>query len=129
MSRDGRILAAMARPLRIDQPDTFYHVVNRGNERRAVFRDDADYQGFLDRLGRCCERFEIDCFAYVLMGNHYHLLVKTRQANLSVAMQWLQVAYSTWHNHRHGRAGHWVASGRVGGNSVVRSAVAGPAAR
>ena len=96
----------MARPLRIDQEETFYHVLNRGNERRAVFRDEADYEGFLDRLGRCSQRYELDVYAYVLMGNHYHLLVKTRQPNLSIAMQWLQLAYGTWYNRRHHRSGH-----------------------
>ena len=96
----------MARPLRIDQEDTFYHVINRGNERRDIFRDDADREGFLAQLGRCCERFELEVFAYVLMSNHYHLLVRTHRANLSRAMQWLGVAYSSWHNARHQRSGH-----------------------
>jgi putative transposase len=96
----------MARPLRIDQKDTFYHVLNRGNERRAIFRDERDREGFLTRLGRCAERFSLDVYAYVLMGNHYHLLVRTREANLSAAIQWLGVSYSTWHNARHRRSGH-----------------------
>ncbi len=96
----------MARPLRIDQEDTFYHVLNRGNEQRAVFRDAQDREGFLARLGRCSQRFSLAIYAYVLMGNHYHLLVRTREANLSVAMQWLGVSYSTWHNARHERRGH-----------------------
>jgi len=96
----------MARPLRIEQQDTFYHVLNRGNERRAIFRDEHDYEGFLDRLGKCSRRFSLDIHAYVLMGNHYHLLVKTHEANLSAAMQWLQMAYGSWHNHRHQRSGH-----------------------
>jgi hypothetical protein len=48
----------------------------------------------------------VDVFAYVLMGNHYHLLVRTHQANLSRAMQWLGVSYSSWHNARHHRSGH-----------------------
>jgi putative transposase len=96
----------MARPLRIDQEDTFYHVLNRGNERRAIFRDDHDREGFLDRLGRCSQRFSLGIYAYVLMGNHYHLLVRTSEANLSAAIQWLGVSYSTWHNVRHRRIGH-----------------------
>jgi REP element-mobilizing transposase RayT len=96
----------MARPLRIDQADTFYHVFNRGHERRAIFRDDGDRAGFLTRLGRCAERFGLGIYAYVLMGNHYHLLVRTRDANLSAAIQWLGVSYSTWYNARHGRRGH-----------------------
>jgi len=49
----------MARRLRIDQEDPFYHVLNRGNERRAIFRDDHDREGFLERLGRCSERFAL----------------------------------------------------------------------
>jgi len=96
----------MARPLRIDQEDTFYHVLNRGNERRAIFRDDRDREGFIERLGRCSERFSLRVYAYVLMGNHYHLLVRTGEANLSAAIQWLGVSYSTWHNARHRRSGH-----------------------
>src|SRR4030042_891859 len=96
----------MARPLRIDREDTFYHVLNRGNEQRAVFRDAQDCEGFLARLGRCSERFSLAVYAYVLMGNHYHLLVRTREANLSAAIQWLGVSYSTWHNARHRRSGH-----------------------
>jgi len=96
----------MARPLRIDQEDTFYHVLNRGNEQRVIFRDTRDYEGFLSRLGRCSQRFSLAVYAYVLMDNHYHLLVRTREANLSAAIQWLGVSYSTWHNTRHQRVGH-----------------------
>lgn len=62
--------------------------------------------GFLSRLGRCAERFSLGVYAYVLMGNHYHLLVRTCEANLSAAIQWLGVSYSTWHNARHRRNGH-----------------------
>lgn len=76
----------MARSLRVDLEDMFCHVLNRGNERRAIFRDEHDCEGFLDRLGRCSQRFGLGVFAYVLMGSHYHLLVKTREANLSAAM-------------------------------------------
>jgi len=96
----------MARPLRIEQEGGFYHVLNRGNARHAIFADDADREAFLARLGRCAERFEIDVFAYVLMGNHYHLLLRTRRANLSPAMQWLGVSYSAGYNRRHDRCGH-----------------------
>ena len=96
----------MARPLRIEQADTFYHVINRGNARGRIFRQEGDYSAFLDRVGRCAERFDIDVYSYVLMGNHYHLLLKTRHANLSQAMQWLGVAYSAWYNARHRRSGH-----------------------
>lgn len=83
-----------------------YHVLNRGNAQAPIFHDPVDYQGFLDRIGRCAARFEIDVLAYVLMANHYHLLLRTRRANLSSAMQWLGVAYSVWHNTRHRCSGH-----------------------
>jgi putative transposase len=96
----------MARPLRLDYADTFYHVLSRGNERKAIFRDDADRLHFLDLLGMLSERFTIQVWAYVLMDNHYHLVLRTAEANLSQAMHWLGVSYSVWHNRRHGRAGH-----------------------
>jgi REP element-mobilizing transposase RayT len=51
---------------------------HRGNEQRAVFRDAQDREGFLARLGRCSQRFSLAIYAYVLMGNHYHLLVRSR---------------------------------------------------
>lgn len=57
----------MARLLRIEREDMCYHVINRGNTRAWIFHEPADYQGFLARLGRCAERFEIDVLAYVLI--------------------------------------------------------------
>ena len=96
----------MARPLRIEQADTFYHLINRGNDRRPIFSDDKDRLRFLDILGTCGGRFDFELWSYVLMSNHYHLLLKTHQANLSRAMQWLGVTYSVYYNHRHKRSGH-----------------------
>ena len=96
----------MARSLRIDFPDTFYQVLSRGNERREIFCTDNDYNRFLDLIGRMVERFGLEVHAYVLMNNHYHLLVKTKKANLSRAIQWLGVSYSVWFNRRYQRSGH-----------------------
>ena len=96
----------MARPLRIEQADTFYHIVHRGNDRRPIFSDDKDHLRFLDFLGTCSKRFDLEVWSYILMSNHYHLLLKTHQANLSRAMQWLGVSYSVYYNHRHKRSGH-----------------------
>ena len=96
----------MARSLRIDFPETFYHVLSRGNERREIFSADADYKKFLDLIGRMAEKFGLEVHAYVLMNNHYHLLVKTNKANLSRAIQWLGVSYSVWFNRRYQRSGH-----------------------
>ena len=83
-----------------------YHVINRGNDRRAIFFDDKDYLRFLDFLGTSSTRFECEVWSYVLMSNHYHLLLKTHQPNLSRVMQWLGVTYSVYFNSRHKRCGH-----------------------
>jgi len=96
----------MGRPLRLECADTFYHVFSRGNERRLVFYGDRDYLHFLELLGLLSERFEVELWAYVLMPNHYHLVLRTLRPNLSRAMQWLGVAYTNWFNARHERAGH-----------------------
>jgi REP element-mobilizing transposase RayT len=96
----------MARPLRWERAGARYHVTARGNERRAIFRDDTDRQHFLDRLAELPDRFGARLHAYVLMPNHYHLLVETPEANLSRLGQWLNVSYSVWFNRRHRRSGH-----------------------
>jgi REP element-mobilizing transposase RayT len=90
----------------MDYPDTFYHVLSRGNERKEIFRDEKDYLRFLVILGKMVERFKLEVHAYVLMENHFHLLVHTQEANLSRAIQWLGVSYSVWFNRKHQRSGH-----------------------
>ena len=78
----------------------------RGNERKAIFRTEADRRHFLALLGTLAERLGVLVHAYVLMDNHFHLLLETPEANLSRAMQWLGVSYSQWFNRRHRRVGH-----------------------
>jgi putative transposase len=95
----------MARPLRIDIKDGFYHVVARGLERRRIFGDDADRLRWQDRLSELPSRFGVVVHAYAQMQNHYHLLLETPRANLSQAVQWLNVSYSVWFNRRHQRVG------------------------
>jgi putative transposase len=87
-------------------PNTFYHVLSRGNERSDIFRDKRDYEVFTDTIRRMVERYNLEVHAYVLMGNHYHLLVRTLNANLSRAIQWLGLTYATRFNRRHARTGH-----------------------
>lgn len=99
-------MVRMARSLRIERFGGRYHVTARGNERKAIFRADADRYHFLELLSELGERFGARIHAYVLMDNHFHLLVETPEANLSRAMQWLGVSYSVWFNRRHDRAGH-----------------------
>ncbi|MBI4659898.1 MAG: transposase [Verrucomicrobia bacterium] len=96
----------MARPLRNEQAGGWYHVTARGNERKAIYRNDRDRQHFCDRLAEMTDRFRIRLHAFVLMKNHYHLLLELREANLSRALQWLNVSYSVWFNRRHRRSGH-----------------------
>ena len=101
------IVSAMARPLRIDYPETYYHVLSRGNEQRPIFKADRDCAYFLELLEKTAAKFHIEIHAYVLMKNHYHLLVKTTQdGNLSRAIQWLGVTYAGWFNRRYRRSGH-----------------------
>jgi REP element-mobilizing transposase RayT len=71
----------MARPLRIEYPGAVYHVTARGNGRAPTFEDDADRAAFLVLLEEVLERFKWLCHAYVLMGNHYHLLIETIEGN------------------------------------------------
>ncbi len=96
----------MARPLRVEFAEAAYHVMARGNERRAIFRDDRDRHRFLETVGEMVARFGVRLHAYCLMSNHYHLLLDTPRANLSQAVGWLQVTYTVRFNHRHRRSGH-----------------------
>ncbi len=96
----------MARALRIHIPGAWYHVTARGNERRAIFRREADYARMISILGEAATRFALRVHGYVLMENHYHLILEAPEGNLSRAMQWLNVSYSTWFNRRHRRIGH-----------------------
>ena len=73
----------MARALRIERPGGRYHVTARGNDRKDIFRNDTDHFHFLELLSQLGERFGVRVHAYVLMDNHYHLLLETPEANLS----------------------------------------------
>lgn len=96
----------MARPLRIEFAGAVYHVMSRGNERRAIVRDDRDRDRWLALLARSVDRFGWRVFAFALLGNHFHLFFQTPGANLSAGMAHLNASYAGYHNHRHGRAGH-----------------------
>jgi REP element-mobilizing transposase RayT len=99
-------MASMARPIRIEYAGAVYHVMARGNERRAIFFDDQDRRRFLETLEEMVEQFGVRVHAYCLMSNHYHLVVEMPRGNLSRAMGWLQVAYTVRFNRRHRRSGH-----------------------
>lgn len=96
----------MARKPRIIVSGGWYHVVNRGNRREAIFRTDTDRRRFLGRVAELPDRFRIEVHGFVLMDNHYHLLLRIQDANLSDAIRWLQVAYSSAFNWAHRIRGH-----------------------
>jgi putative transposase len=91
----------MARSIRIVYPGAFYHVMARGNRRETIFKDDDDRRFFLKALSEACEMTGFRVHAWVLMGNHYHLLLETPEANLVEGMKWLQNAYTRRFNVRH----------------------------
>jgi REP element-mobilizing transposase RayT len=100
------VVVDMSRPWRIEFEGALYHLLSRGNEGRDIFDDDRDRDVFLKTVGEMSERFEISVFAYVLMSNHYHLMVKTERANLKKAMHWFGTTYTQRFNFRHSRKGH-----------------------
>jgi putative transposase len=111
----------MARLQRIEYEGAVYHVTARGNERRALFVDDADRERFLRVLGESVASFEIRLYLFCLMTNHLHLVLETPRGNLGRFMHRLQTAYTVYFNHRHQRHGHLL-QGRYGATLVERDA-------
>jgi putative transposase len=111
----------MARSTRVDIKGGWYHVVNRGIEKRPIFRGTSGYEHFIGLLGAMPKRFGLSAHGYVLMPNHYHLQVEAPQANLSRAIQWLNVSYSIWFNRKYNE------SGRCFRGDSKRSSTIGPA--
>jgi len=83
-----------------------YHLAARASDTRHLFVNDQDREDFLERLAATWERFELALLSYVLMGSHYHALVRIPDARLSQALQRLHSEYSRWHNRRHRRSAH-----------------------
>ncbi|MEO8382610.1 MAG: transposase [Acidobacteriota bacterium] len=96
----------MARPLRIEFAGATYHITSRGNERKAIFRGTKDRENFLRLLGLAATRFGWSITAWVLMSNHFHLVLETPEPNLSRGMQWINGTYASWFNRTHKRSGH-----------------------
>ena len=96
----------MARPLRIEYEGALYHVTARGNERRKIYFTKGDYRKFLEYVAEAKERYGIQVHSYVLMSNHYHLIVETPEANLSKAMHDINGSYTTYINKKRERSGH-----------------------
>jgi len=96
----------MARPLRIERPNALYHVTARGNERQDIVRDNGDRSRFVQLLSQTVKEQGLLLHAWVLMDNHYHLLVETPNANLARSLRQINGIYTQWFNRKHRRVGH-----------------------
>jgi REP element-mobilizing transposase RayT len=96
----------MARQLRIQYPGAFYHVTSRGNQKQPVFFSPWDKARFLDCLDEVHEKLDALVHSYCLMENHYHLMLETRQANLSKIMHIINTSFTVYLNKRYKRVGH-----------------------
>jgi len=95
----------MPRQLRHNVEGGWYHITTRGMFRKEIFENDRDREHFVELLSMMVERYCVVLHAYVLMDNHYHLLIETPEANASRALQWLNLSYAAWFNAKHGRSG------------------------
>jgi REP element-mobilizing transposase RayT len=96
----------MPRKARIDMPGLLQHVIVRGIEKSKIFFNDDDRQIFLARFSSLLEETATDCFAWALLGNHFHLLLRCNRIELSNVMRRLLTSYAINFNHRHSRSGH-----------------------
>ncbi|MCJ7745081.1 MAG: transposase [Actinobacteria bacterium] len=96
----------MPRKLRVQFQGAFYHVMSRGTSKQPIFLCDGDCLDFLSILAEVVNRFAWVCYAYCLMGNHYHVLIETLQPSLSEGMHALNSEYCNSFNRKYGRVGH-----------------------
>ncbi|MBU1180974.1 MAG: transposase [Pseudomonadota bacterium] len=96
----------MPRKSRIDAPGAMHHIIVRGIDRQQIFENDEDRNNFIGRLGIILTETKTDCYAWALIPNHFHLLLRTGNVPISTVMRRLLTGYALWFNHRHGRYGH-----------------------
>ena len=96
----------MPRRARLDAPGTLHHVIVRGIERRRIVDDTADRKSFVERLGELADGTETSIYAWALMTNHAHILLRSSQIGLSGFMRRLLTGYAIYYNRRHRRWGH-----------------------
>ncbi len=109
----------MSRQLRLEFPGALWHVTSRGNERRDIVRDDDDRRRFVSLLAHVVTESHWLLHAWVLMDNHYHLLIETPEVGLSAGVKWLNGTYAITFNQLHARVGH-LFQGRFKGILVER---------
>lgn len=100
------VRAFMGGPLRIEYPGALYHITIRGNERKKIFLDDGDRTQFLEILSDYHHRYDIRIHSFVLMENHYHLILETPQGNLLKVMHGINGRYTGYFNKKYRRTGH-----------------------
>jgi putative transposase len=100
------IKSSMPRKTRIDSPDAVHHAIGRGIARQKIFLCHGDRDDFLDRLGEILTEAKTSCYAWALIPNHFHLLLRTGTTPLPSAMRRLLTGYAVSHNLRHRRHGH-----------------------
>jgi REP element-mobilizing transposase RayT len=96
----------MPRKARIDAPGALHHIICRGIENTKIFRDDTDRDSFVERLGRVISETHTPCYAWALIPNHFHLLLKTDNVPIATVMRRLLTGYAVTFNRRHRRIGH-----------------------
>lgn len=96
----------MSRPLRLEFEGAVYHVTSRGDRGEPIYRDDDDRAAHLDIIAQAMDRLDAQVLAYCLMGNHFHLVLHTRQPNLARSMRQLNGVYTQAFNRFHGLVGH-----------------------
>ena len=96
----------MPRQGRIDAPGALHHIICRGIEQREIFRDDTDRKRLLERLGKILTETSTPCYAWALLPNHFHLLLRTGAVSIETVMRRLLTGYAVTYNRRHRRHGH-----------------------
>src|SRR4030043_1563732 len=96
----------MGRKPRIEYEGAFYHIITRGNQRQRVFKRDDDFQKYISLISFYKERYKYSLYAYVLMSNHVHLLIETRQIPLSKVLQGINQSYTMYYNRKYRTVGH-----------------------
>ena len=96
----------MPRQARLDAPGVLHHVIGRGIEGKEIFMNNKDRNDFINRLSLLVEDGSLDIYAWALIPNHFHLLVKTKNRPLSSSMRKLLTGYVVNFNRRHRRYGH-----------------------
>ena len=107
----------MPRPDRHEDAGALQNIFNRGVEKRSIFGDDEDREYFLGALGEVCVKWEWDCVEYCLMGNHFHLVVRTREPTMGKGMHRLKTFYVKRFNEKYDRVGPLFQS-RYGSNRL-----------